>query len=101
MAEAALVLTARGYGKLIREEDFPVRNRGGKGVSAFKVSEQSGPVVAVEHVQTQVGQHVLILTAKGMSLMLPVDSVTVRRRSAGGVKVMEVAEDDQVIGIVV
>ncbi len=101
MAEAALIVTTKGYGKVVKADDFPTRNRGSKGVKCFKVTSDSGTIVAVEHVQTEVGQRVLVVTANGMSAMLPVDQIAIRSRGAGGVKVMTVADDDCVVAIVV
>ncbi len=101
MAEAALIVTTKGYGKIVEADDFPNRNRGTKGVVGFKVTDDSGPVAAVEHVQTDIGQRVLVVTAKGMSAMIAVDQIATRRRTAGGVKVMDVADDDEVVAVVV
>ena len=52
MADAVLLITKKGYGKVVEETEFPTKGRGGKGVSGFKVTDDSGPVTAAEHVKT-------------------------------------------------
>lgn len=101
MAEAVLIVTKNGFGKVVDEAEFPTKGRGGRGVSGFKVTEDSGPVAAIEHVKTGAGQRVLIVTAGGMALMTNVDEISVRSRQAGGVKVINVAEGDEVAGILI
>lgn len=101
MAEAVLIVTSKGYGKVVEAADFTPKGRGGKGVSGFKVTEDSGAVVAAEHVQTGAGQNVLLLTAGGMALMTPVDDLAVRSRTAGGVRLMNVADDDALVAVLV
>lgn len=103
MAEAVLFITSKGYGKVVdaAKEAFPPKGRGGKGVKGFNVTEDTGPVVCVEHVKTGKGANVLITTAQGMCLMIAVDDLTPRSRTAGGVKLMSVADDDAVVSVLV
>ncbi|PIW16989.1 MAG: hypothetical protein COW34_05415, partial [Armatimonadetes bacterium CG17_big_fil_post_rev_8_21_14_2_50_66_6] len=63
MAEAALIVTKNGYGKIVGTDDYPTRGRGGKGVRTFKVLDGDDAVAAAAHVQTGMGQRVLIVTA--------------------------------------
>jgi len=99
MAEAVLIVTKKGFGKVVDATEFPTKGRGTKGVSGFKVTEDSGPIAAVEHVKTGAGERVLILTAKGIALMTNVDDISTRSRQAGGVKVMNVDPDDKVVAV--
>lgn len=101
MADAVLIVTTKGFGKVVDETEFPTKGRGGRGVAGFKVTEDSGPVAAIEHVKTGAGQRVLLVTKAGMALMTSVDDISVRSRSAGGVKVMNVADDDKIAGVLV
>ena len=101
MADAVLIVTKKGYGKVVEASEFPANGRGGKGVTGFKVTEDSGPIAAVEHVLTGKGQKVLIVTAGGMALMTAVDDISTRSRQAGGVRLMNVDEGDQVSAVLV
>lgn len=103
MADAALFVTTKGYGKVVdsAREEFPPKGRGGKGVISFKVTEDSGPVACVEHVRTGIGERVMITTARGQSLMIEVDDIKPRSRTAGGIKLMNVADGDEVVNVLV
>lgn len=99
MADAVLIVTAKGYGKVVEATEFPAKGRGTKGVTGYKVTDDSGPVAAVEHVKTGKGEKVLVLTAKGMALMTNVDDISTRSRQAGGVKVINVEDGDAVVAV--
>jgi DNA gyrase/topoisomerase IV subunit A len=45
------------------------------------------------------GESVLLLTAKGMALRINVDDITPRSRTAGGVKLMTLADDDCIASV--
>jgi DNA gyrase/topoisomerase IV subunit A len=55
----------------------------------------------MEHVQSGAGQKVLLMTAQGMALMTTVDDISVRSRQAGGVKLMNVGDDDEIVAVLV
>ena len=98
MVDAVLIITKSGAGKIVNAEDYPTRGRGGKGVKTFKELGCGDDIAVVQHVKTGVGQRVLIATAKGMALMTEVDGATTRSRTAGGVKLIDLAEGDSVVG---
>ena len=99
MADMVLVVTRKGYGKLVSPDEFRQQKRGGGGVTGFKVTEDSGPVAAIEHVKTGLGERVIIYTANGRAILTPVDDISVRSRTAGGVKLMNLEEGDRVVGV--
>ena len=99
MADMVLVVTKKGYGKLVSPDEFRQQKRGGGGVTGFKVTEDSGPVAAIAHVKTGLGERVIIYTANGRAILTPVDDISVRSRTAGGVKLINLEESDKVIGV--
>lgn len=101
MARMALVITEGGYGKLVSPDEFRAQNRGGGGVTGYKVTDDSGPVVDVLAVDHGTGENVLIYTAQGKAIMTPVDDISERSRSAGGVKLINLGEGDKVVGAAV
>ena len=101
MAEAVLIVTTRGFGKVVSPSDFKEQKRGGKGVLGYKVTADSGPVAATEHVVTGMGERVLITTAQGRTIMTPVDAISERSRTAGGVKLIDVADGDRVVSVII
>ena len=100
MAEAVLFVTKKGLGKVCIETDFPTKNRGGKGIGGFKLQEGDA-IACIEHVKTEKKLRVLLVTAQGQCLMTSVDDIPVRSRTAGGVKLINVAEDDEVVNVLV
>lgn len=99
LANAVLVVTKNGMGKVTMIDQFQVRGRGGKGVTGFNVTPDSGPVVATVGVNAGMGQSVLLMTAQGMALRIKVDDITPRSRTAGGVKLMTLAEGDSIADV--
>ena len=69
--------------------------------TCLKVTADSGPVAATEHVVTGMGERVLITTAQGRAILTPVDAISERSRTAGGVKLIDVADGDQVVSVII
>ena len=99
MADMVLVITENGFGKLVSPDEFRQQKRGGGGVTGYKVTEDSGKVAAVEHVKTGLGERVMIYSAGGRAILTPVDDISTRSRTAGGVKLINLAEGDKVVGV--
>jgi DNA gyrase subunit A len=97
--DAIVIVTKNGIGKVTMADQFRVAGRGGKGVGAMSVTDESGPVIAAVGVKTGVGQSILLLTAKGMGLRVNVDDITPRSRTAGGVKLMTLEEGDKIMAV--
>jgi DNA gyrase subunit A len=97
MAVMALVISENGFGKLVSPDEFREQKRGGGGVTGFKVTEDTGNVAVVLRVETGKSERVLVYTAQGRAILTPVDDISVRSRSAGGVKLISLAEGDKVV----
>ncbi len=100
MADAALIVLSDGRGKLVSPDEYPVRNRGGKGVKTWG-DLKGARVAAVAHVQTGVDQKALIVTGGGQSILIRVDDVAKRSRTGGGVRLIDVAVGDRVVSVTV
>jgi len=96
---AILIVTKNGMGKVTMIEQFRVAGRGGKGVGAFNVTPESGPVVAAVGVNAGAAEKALITTAQGMGILIKVDDITPRSRTAGGVRLMTLAEGDRIVNV--
>jgi hypothetical protein len=84
-----LTITARGTGKLSSSHDYPVRGRGGQGVAAMDRAMRGGRLVAAFPVDPD--DQIMLATSTGQSIRCPVDGISFRSRSAGGVKVFNTA----------
>ncbi|PPB81472.1 DNA gyrase subunit A [Albidovulum inexpectatum] len=92
-----LTVTARGQGKLTSSHDYPVRGRGGQGVMAIDKGLRGGPLVASFPVELD--DQIMVATTTGRSIRCPVDGISFRSRTAGGVKVIDVTGDEEVVSV--
>ncbi|MCE6961622.1 DNA gyrase subunit A [Cereibacter sphaeroides] len=92
-----LTITARGQGKISSSHDYPVRGRGGQGVTAFEKSMRGGQLVASFPVETS--DQVMLATSGGQSIRVPVEQISFRSRSAGGVRVFDTGGSEEVVSV--
>ncbi|WP_299961973.1 DNA gyrase subunit A [uncultured Roseobacter sp.] len=92
-----LTLTTGGAGKLSSSHDYPVRGRGGMGVQAMDKAMRSGALVASFPVEMD--DQIMLATSKGQSIRVPVDGISFRSRSAGGVKVFNTGKGEEVVSV--
>ncbi len=92
-----LTVTARGQGKLSSSHDYPVRGRGGMGVTAMDKAMRGGALVSTFPVEN--GDQIMLVTSAGQSIRVPVDGISFRSRSAGGVKVFDTARGEEVVSV--
>ena len=92
-----LTITANGTGKLSSSHDYPVRGRGGMGVAAMDKGQRGGPLVASFPVE--IDDQIMLATSGGQSIRVPVDGISFRSRSAGGVKVFDTAKGEFVVSV--
>jgi len=92
-----LTITSRGSGKISSSHDYPVRGRGGQGVMAMDKAMRGGPLVASFPVERD--DQIMLATSTGQSIRVPVDQISFRSRSAGGVRVFNTASDEEVVSV--
>ncbi len=92
-----LTITSSGTGKLSSSHDYPVRGRGGMGVKAMDGAMRGGPLVASFPVTPS--DQIMLATSTGQSIRVPVDQISFRSCSAGGVKVFNTGGDEQVVSV--
>ncbi|MCT4609032.1 MAG: DNA gyrase subunit A [Pelagimonas sp.] len=92
-----LTITAGGLGKLSSSHDYPVRGRGGMGVTAWEKSMRGGAIIASFPVELE--DQIMLATSTGQSIRVPVDGISFRSRSAGGVKVFNTGKGETVVSV--
>lgn len=92
-----LTLTSQGSGKTSSSHDYPLRGRGGVGVAAMDKAMRGGPVIASFPVEQD--DEIMLVTSTGQSIRCPVDGISFRSRSAGGVKVFNTSENESVVSV--
>jgi DNA gyrase subunit A len=95
--ELILTITEKGLGKLSSSHDYPVRGRGGQGVTAFTKAMPGGDLVACFPVGME--DQVMLATSKGQSIRCPVNGISFRSRGAGGVKVFNTGKGESVVSV--
>ena len=89
-----LVVSEHGYGKRSELSEYRVQRRGGKGIITFKVTDKTGPLVALKEVLPD--DELMMITRHGVIIRLPVDGIRVIGRNTQGVKVMNLESGDAV-----
>jgi len=92
-----LTITKGGSGKLSSSHDYPVRGRGGMGVKAISPGPRGGRIIASFPVE--ISDQIMLATSTGQSIRVPVDQISFRSRSAGGVRVFNVGADEEVVSV--
>jgi len=92
-----LTVTEKGYGKRTQVEEYRVTNRGGVGIKNIKMTERTGSVVGIMGLKG--GEDVMLITRNGIIIRSDTDAISVIGRNTQGVKLINLAESDQVIDI--
>lgn len=92
-----LTITAKGAGKISSSHGYPVRGRGGQGVMAMDKAMRGGALVASFPVETD--DQIMLATSTGQSIRVPVEGISFRSRSAGGVRVFNTATGEVVVSV--
>ena len=92
-----LSVTENGYGKRTSISDYRIIKRGGKGVISIKANKRNGKVVAVKIVNEP--DEVMIMTAKGVMIRLPVKGIARIGRNTQGVRIIKLGKGDRVVDV--
>ena len=92
-----LVVTENGYGKRTGISEYPVKNRGTKGVLTIKLTEAkgglAGALIVSEH------QELMFITENGMVQRTGAGGISKTGRATQGVKVMNVKDGDRISAV--
>jgi DNA gyrase subunit A len=89
-----LVVSEHGYGKRSELSEYRVQKRGGKGIITFKVTDKTGPLVALKEVLPD--DELMMITKHGVIIRVPVEGIRVIGRNTQGVRVMNLEAGDAV-----
>ena len=90
-----LTVTENGYGKRTPFGEYRVQRRGGKGLIANDLTAKTGDLVTALSVHEN--DAIMIVTKNGTMIRMPVDGVRITGRSAQGVKLIDLVDDDVVM----
>jgi DNA gyrase subunit A len=89
-----LTVTEKGFGKLTPTKNYPVHNRGSKGVRTYRVNPQTGNLAVSRLVSPQ--GSLVMLSIRGNVVNIPMEQIPIQSRNGRGARLMGLAEDDTV-----
>jgi len=95
--ETILTVTENGYGKRTKTEEYRSQARGGKGILTIKTTKRNGSVVYAYQVTDS--DQLMIITEHGKIIRLRVRDISVIGRNTQGVKLIDLAEGEKVVGV--
>ena len=94
--EKLITVTEKGYGKRTEFDDFRImKNRGGKGVCVHNISDKTGLLAGIASVSED--DDVMMITDQGQIVRVHVSGIPVYSRSASGVIVMRLSDEQTVV----
>jgi len=96
--EMMLLVSEKGYGKRTRYDAFSPHNRGTEGQRAYSVNAKTGLLVSALSIHKN--DSCIGISALGKALRFAVSQVSIMGRTAQGVKILDMSDDDSLIGIV-
>jgi len=100
LSHGKTIITAseHGYGKRTPVDEYRLQSRGGKGVLTMRTTEKTGKVVS--SLQVDDDDQVMLMTNTGKILRMNVKDIRTIGRATQGVKLIDLAEDEKLIGMV-
>jgi len=95
--ESILSVTENGFGKRTAVADYPVRNRGGKGVFTIKTSERNGKAIGA--LQVVDDDEIMMITNGGKIIRTNMKNVRVIGRNTQGVNLFRLGAGEKVVGM--
>jgi DNA gyrase subunit A len=95
--DSILTVTENGYGKRTAVSAYKLQRRGGKGVFAIKTSDRNGLVLGVLQVVDE--DQVMLIANSGKVIRMPMDTIRVIGRNTQGVKLINLADNEKVVGL--
>lgn len=91
--QTLLIAGIKGQGKRSEFSEYRLQKRGGSGIIAIKTHGVAGAITVSD------GDEMMLFTKSGQSVRCPVKDVRVIGRTTMGVRLINLAEDDQLVGI--
>lgn len=93
-----LTITEEGYGKRTKLSEYRLTSRGGKGIINAKLNDKTGKIVDVKIVKEN--DEIMLITSEGTLIRTSVNNVSVIGRSASGVRIMKVRNNEKIASVV-
>ncbi len=92
-----LIISENGFGKRTDLRQYKVQKRGGSGIKTAKVTAKTGKLVGANIVNVDnIEGDMIVTSAKGQIIRIPLKSISVLGRATQGVKIMRPQEGDKI-----
>jgi DNA gyrase subunit A len=95
--KTVLTVSENGFGKRTSQDQFSAKGRGGMGMISIKTSDRNGKQVGAVLVDEE--DEVMLITDGGTLVRIRVSDVSVMGRDTQGVKMINVSDNENLIGI--
>lgn len=92
-----LIVTENGYGKRSPISEYRIQKRGGKGIFGIKQSDRNGDVIAAKQVDEE--EEIILIADSGKMIRMDLSSVRVIGRSTQGVRLINLDNEERVVGL--
>ena len=92
-----LTVCENGFGKRTDYSEYTVQRRGGQGVINIKTTDRNGKVVALINVSDE--DEFMMMTANGMIIRAPLETIRSIGRRTQGVKLISLKEGDKLVSV--
>ena len=89
-------ITENGLVKITKLDQYRSQSRGGKGLSAMKISERTGDIFRIFYLNN-LDKDIVLTTKNGLSNRFGLENIRVTNRVTSGVKLLKVSENDNII----
>jgi DNA gyrase subunit A len=96
-----LIITIGGYGKRVPVGQFRLQNRAGQGLTAtkFKNRKTKDQLATLRIVNPD--EEIMMATNRGIIIRQSINAISIQSRTATGVRVQKLDEDDAITGVAV
>ena len=92
-----LSVTENGYGKRTSVDSYTLQQRGGQGMTNYKITEKTGAIVGMRIVNEN--DDIMMISDDGTMIRMPASDISVYGRGTSGVRVMRVDDGVKVISV--
>jgi len=92
-----LTISENGFGKRSSAYEYRVSGRGGKGITAMKVSDRNGDLVASFPVEDD--DQLMLVSDSGQLIRVPVEQIRIGGRATQGVTVFKTGHEEKVVSV--
>ena len=92
-----LSVTASGYGKRTKAEEYRVQSRGGKGIITMKVTDKNGGIIAVHAVKDS--SDLMLISNKGQIVRIRVKEISTMGRNTQGVRLVKLKTGEHLVAV--